>query len=233
MSDSKDIKSSLKFKKLFWNDLLRSTGSGVLSTLIVNSSFLIFMEIVFSYPFDGNEKLNLGYKALRPRISIWLALNLIALFVLFVILIVPEPYLKKFNLCTMDLWNNTGYLIIMVRLVSLFVTVLKTKVFKTQTCYLLDLQHDDGTFLFPLISMILDVTLFVYNLYLFVFVYLSIEYFILLYIFIKYSQLLILPVAMFPYPWCLIFSVIELITQELKIFECRYILLYIIIVYGY
>jgi hypothetical protein len=127
------------------------------------------MEILFSYPFDGNDKVNLGYKAFRPRISIWLALNLIALFVLFVILIVPEPYLKKFNLCAMDLWNNTGYLIIIVRLMSLFLTILKTKVFKTQTCYLFDLQHDDGTFLFPLISIILDVIQFLYNLFLFIY----------------------------------------------------------------
>ena len=160
---------SLEFKKLFWNDLLRSTGPGVLCILIVNISFLITIEaLFFSYPFDINEKLNLGYKAFRPRISNWLALNLIALFVFFVILIVPEPYLKKINLCAMDLWNNTGYLIIMVRLMSLSVSILKTKVFKTQTCYLLDLQHDDGTFLFPFISIILDVILFVYNLYLFI-----------------------------------------------------------------
>ena len=163
MSEFKDVKNCLNFKKLFWNDLLRSTGSGVLSTLIVNCSFLIIIEALFTHPFDGDEKLNLGYKAFRPRISNWLALNLIALFVFFVILIVPEPYLKKFNLCTMDLWNNTGYLIIMVRLMSLSISIFKTKVFKTQTCYLLDVQHDDGTFLFPLVSIILDVILFTYN----------------------------------------------------------------------
>ena len=157
MSEFEDIKNSLNFKKLFWNDLLRSTGSGVLLTLIVNCSFLIIIEALFTYPFDGDEKLNLGYKAFRPRISNWLALNLIALFVFFVILIVPEPYLNKFNLCTMDLWNNTGYLIIMVRLMSLSISIFKTKVFKTQTCYLLDIQYDDGTFLFPLVSIILDV----------------------------------------------------------------------------
>ena len=162
MPDSKDVKSSVKFKKLFWNDLLRSTGSGVLCILIVNSSFLIITEALFSYPFDGDVKLNLAYKAFRPRLSSWLALNLIALFVFLVILIVPEPYLNKFNLCTMDLWNNKGYLIILVRIMSLLVTVLKTKVFKTQTCYLLDLQQDDGTFLLPLISIMLDVMLFLY-----------------------------------------------------------------------
>jgi hypothetical protein len=162
---NKSSQKSLEFKKLFWNDLLRSTGSGVLCVLIVNISFLITIEALFSYPFDINEKLNLGYKAFRPQISIWLAINLIALFVFFVILIVPEPYLKKFNLCAMDLWNNTGYLIIMVRLISLSETILQTKVFKTQTCYLLDLQYDDGTFLFPFISIILDVILlFLYNL---------------------------------------------------------------------
>jgi hypothetical protein len=163
MPDSTDVKSSLKFKKLFWNDLLRSTGSGVLSILIINISFLIITEVLFSYPFDGDEKLNLAYKAFRPRLSSWLALNLIALFVFFVILIVPEPYLNKFNLCNMDLWNNTGYLIIMVRIMTLFVTILKTKVFKTQTCYLLDLQQDDGTFLIPIISIMLEVILFLYN----------------------------------------------------------------------
>ena len=164
MSKSNDIKNSLRFKNLFWNDLLRSTGSGVLSILIVNCFFLIVIGVVFSYPFDGDEKLNLGYKAFRPRISIWLALNLIALFVLFVILIVPEPYLKKFNLCTMDLWNNTGYLIILVRFMSISLTILGTKVLKNQECFLLDSKYHDETFLFPLISIYLDV---IYYLYLF------------------------------------------------------------------
>ena len=164
MSESNDIKNSLRFKNLFWNDLLRSTGSGVLSILIVNCFFLIVIEVVFSYPFDGDEKLNLGYKAFRHRISIWLALNLIALFVLFVILIVPEPYLKKFNLCTMDLWNNTGYLIILVRFMSISLTILGTKVLKNQECFLLDSKYHDETFLFPLISIYLDV---IYYLYLF------------------------------------------------------------------
>ena len=42
----------------------------------------------------------------------------------------------------------------------------------------------------------------------------------------KVSQLMILPLVMFPYPWCLIFSVIELIIQELKIIECRSISFY-------
>ena len=36
---------------------------------------------------------------------------------------------------------------------------------------------------------------------------------------------MILPLVMFPYPWCLIFSVIEVIAQELKIAECRYIII--------
>ena len=174
-------------KKRFWHKLLCKIRAGILSTLVLNCVYLISIYIIFNATNSDNASIHLesGFRGIcSEQAAMWLFLNLIALFVLICIQILPESQMYAMNLSAMDLWEKTGYLILMVRILHIAVSILKTKILRTQACYVMNASFDDGSFLFPFISILIDV-----------------------------SQIMILPYAMFPYPWypCSIYYLVNLL----------------------
>lgn len=148
---------SFENKSRFWSELLRSFGAGILTILIVNAIFLVIIMFAFNNVSLGNQELVAGYQFCSFQALIWLILCLIPLVVLSVLQIIPESVLKHFHLSLMEIWVNTGNLILLVRFMLLLLSIIKTNVYKTHACYLLRNEIDDGTFLFPAISVLLDV----------------------------------------------------------------------------
>jgi hypothetical protein len=184
-------KSGDAFSHQHWKALQRSTGSGILGTLTVNCIYLVVIAVYLSHR-DGSS-LDSGFALCATYVSLWAILNFIALFVLILIHAIPEAILNRtFHTSAMSLWTNVGGIILMTRFMYLVTTIFRNLYlgiqFKRMTisfnmiifylfsgnmvCFCLSKDADDKTFLFPLMFILIDA-----------------------------SQLMIMPLAMFPSPW--------------------------------
>lgn len=154
-----------------WKELLRSIASGILSTLVVNCTFLAFVTVYFSQP-EGTA-LDKAYSACANYALTWLLLNLIALLVMIYIQITSETTLQStLRISTTELWSNVGMIVLISRFLHIAISIFKTKYLGTMVCFSIDKAVDDGSFLFTFIILAIDS-----------------------------SQLMIMPSAMFPSPW--------------------------------
>jgi len=141
----------------FWAELLSSMGYGNLTALVTNCIFLLIVIQSLRNALDDDINVKMGYSFCSSYAQIWLVLNIIALCVLAGIQLVPENALLKMNLSALDLWTGVGRIFLFVRFMVLAIAVFETKVRRTRVCYAMLSKYDDGSFLFPLITIFIDV----------------------------------------------------------------------------
>lgn len=107
-----------------WKELQRSTGSGILSTLIVNCTFLVVISVYFGEQ-DGSF-LDNGFALCAAYVNLWAILSFLALFVLIFIQTMPEADLNStFHTSATALWTSVGKIIMMTRLMHLVTAIFR------------------------------------------------------------------------------------------------------------
>jgi hypothetical protein len=156
--------------ELFWSNLMDNSGNDILLILITNTLFLTLLCCGFGIPsissliVDAHKNYQSIYHAkerfVHHAISLyilsWIILNTLAIISVLVIKYDLKKKSSKSSYNHANLWRNTGYTILLTRLLFLMIAIV-SNFFGDTVCYSIRKQYDDGTFYVPLILMLVDV----------------------------------------------------------------------------
>ena len=120
---------------LFWNLSLYYSTPGLIIILVVNCIILILVSLTLFVVIhdDPNE----GYVSLLINILLWLINSILCLIVLCVMKLYPELIHKYTRNTLPEVWEYTGYYLLIVRILSGIYTVIQEYFGDKTVCYVI------------------------------------------------------------------------------------------------
>ena len=200
-TNGKLSESAIKDSENFWKYSLNQTTSYVLFIQVANLTFLIVMAVVVSVKHDivTSESLESAYRLILADLIVWALLSLVTIIAL-VIMRYYQDYLREVagegSGTVFETWKKVGQFILLLRILIVAINLSLRATNSYDNCYIEGPGYYDNTFQINLVlACICSVETMVFS---------------------------TLP---FPFPWAIIFCLVELIGhQGFRYFSCSDVL---------